>query len=210
MAANISQSANNAAQTEDLAQKVSVDAETSGKIVATAADSMKEIANRITIIEEISRQTNMLALNAAIEAARAGEHGKGFAVVAAEVRKLAERSQKAASEISDLSDDVVTLSELAGERLGDLVPSIKQTAELVQEISVSAQEQDNGANEINTALQQLDSVVQRSAGSSEELVTSAKSLAEQSNSHKQTIDYFVLPDSNEFDSNVHHLSKRSA
>jgi PAS domain S-box-containing protein len=213
MAANISQSANNDAQTEDLAQKVSVDAETSGKIVATAADSMKEIANKITIIEEISRQTNMLALNAAIEAARAGEHGKGFAVVAAEVRKLAERSQKAASEISELSDDVVTLSELAGERLSDLVPSIKQTAELVQEISVSAQEQDNGANEINTALQQLDSVVQRSAGSSEELVTSAKSLAEQSNSQKQMIEYFTLPESelnDEFDSNVHHLNKRSA
>jgi len=218
MAANISQSANNAAQTEELAQKVSVDAETSGKIVATAAESMQEIAGKINIIEEISRQTNMLALNAAIEAARAGEHGKGFAVVAAEVRKLAERSQKAAAEISELTGDVVTLSELAGDRLDDLVPSIKQTAELVQEISVSAREQDIGANEINNALQQLDSVVQRSAGSAEELVTSANILAEKSSSQKQTIDYFVLPDSDSsaadsaavVDYNEHHLSKLSA
>ncbi len=218
MAANISQSANNAAKTEDIAQKVSVDAETSGKIVATAAESMQEIADKISIIEEISRQTNMLALNAAIEAARAGEHGKGFAVVAAEVRKLAERSQKAASEISELTGDVVTLSELAGDRLDDLVPSIKQTAELVQEISVSAREQDTGANEINNALQQLDSVVQQSAGSAEELVTSAKILAEKSSSQKQTIDYFVLPDSDgsadssvsDIDANVHHLNKLSA
>lgn len=215
MAANISQSANNAAQTEEIAQKVSIDAETSGKIVATAAESMQEIAGKINIIEEISRQTNMLALNAAIEAARAGEHGKGFAVVAAEVRKLAERSQTAAAEISELTGDVVTLSELAGDRLDDLVPSIKQTAELVQEISVSAREQDTGANEINNALQQLDSVVQRSAGSAEELVSSAKTLAEKSSSQKQTIDYFVLPGADEapvdnIDSNVHHLNKLSA
>jgi len=215
MAANISQSANNAAKTEELSQKVAIDAETSGKIVATAAESMQEIAGKITIIEEISRQTNMLALNAAIEAARAGEHGKGFAVVAAEVRKLAERSQKAAAEISELTGDVVTLSELAGDRLDDLVPSIQQTAELIQEISVSSREQDTGANEINNALQQLDSVVQRSAGSAEELVKSAKSLAEQSASQKQAIDYFVLPDlvdDSNADSNynVHHLNKRSA
>ncbi len=215
MAANISQSANNAAKTEEIAQKVSVDAETSGKIVATAAESMQEIAGKINIIEEISRQTNMLALNAAIEAARAGEHGKGFAVVAAEVRKLAERSQKAAAEISELTGDVVTLSELAGERLEDLVPSIKQTAELVQEISVSASEQDTGANEINNALQQLDAVVQRSAGSAEELVTSANTLAEKSGSQKQTIDYFTLPGAtsdsdSDADYNVHQLSKLSA
>ncbi len=211
MASNISQSASNAAKTEDIAQKVSIDAETSAKIVATAAESMKEVTEKISIIEEISRQTNMLALNAAIEAARAGEHGKGFAVVAAEVRKLAERSQHAAAEISDLSSDVVTLAELAGDRLDDLVPSIKQTAELVQEISVSAREQDTGANEINNALQQLDSAVQRSAGSAEELVSSANVLAEQSNSQKQTIDYFILPDEeDEPDSNVHQLSQRTA
>ena len=154
---------------------------------------MRDITDKITIIEEISRQTNLLALNAAIEAARAGEHGKGFAVVASEVRKLAERSQKAAAEISELSSDTVTLSELAGERLEDLVPSIKQTADLVLEISHSAREQDTGANEINSALQQLDAVVQRSASSAEELAASARTLAEQSSSQKQTIDYFVLP-----------------
>jgi len=194
MTSNISQSADNASQTEKIAQQASIDAETSGKIVTSAVESMKEIADKIGIIEEISRQTNLLALNAAIEAARAGEHGKGFAVVASEVRKLAERSQKAAAEISELSGDTVTLAELAGDRLEDLVPSITQTAELVQEISVSAREQDTGASEINSALQQLDAVVQRSASSSEELASSARMLADQSSSQKQTIDYFVLPE----------------
>ena len=193
MSSNISQSADNATQTEKIAQQASLDAETSGKIVSSAVSSMRDITDKITIIEEISRQTNLLALNAAIEAARAGEHGKGFAVVASEVRKLAERSQKAAAEISELSSDTVTLSELAGERLEDLVPSIKQTADLVLEISHSAREQDTGANEINSALQQLDAVVQRSASSAEELAASARTLAEQSSSQKQTIDYFVLP-----------------
>jgi len=173
---------------------------------------MQEIASKISIIEEISRQTNMLALNAAIEAARAGEHGKGFAVVASEVRKLAERSQTAAAEISELTDDVVTLSELAGDRLDDLVPSIKKTADLVQEISVAASEQDTGASEINNALQQLDAVVQRSAGSAEDLVSSAKELNEQSSSQKQTVDYFILPEGeaaleeNAFSENIHQLS----
>lgn len=190
MAANISHSADNAAETERIATEASADAEVSGRIVTSAVDSMKQIADRITIIEEISRQTNLLALNAAIEAARAGEYGKGFAVVAAEVRKLAERSQQAASEISELSEDTVTVAELASDRLEDLVPNIQHTAELVQEISQSSREQDTGANEINTALQQLDSVVQRSALSSEKLAESAKVLSEQSISQKQSMQFF--------------------
>jgi len=190
MTATISHSAENAAQTEKIATSVSADAETSGQIVSTAVDSMKQIADKISIIEEISRQTNLLALNAAIEAARAGEHGKGFAVVASEVRKLAERSQKAAAEISELSSDTVTVAELAGDRLSDLVPNIQKTAELIQEISAGARQQDIGANEINTAIQQLDTVVQRSASSSEKLAEAAKVLSEESELQKQSMQFF--------------------
>ena len=128
----------------------------SGKSVLAAVAAMKEIASKISIIEEIARQTNLLALNAAIEAARAGEHGKGFAVVAAEVRKLAERSQKAAGEINQLSGTTVKVSEKAGEMLDKLVPDIQRTAELVQEITAASKEQDTGAEQINKALQQLE------------------------------------------------------
>jgi len=156
MSANIRQSADNAGQTEQIAQKAAADAEQSGKAVSEAVSAMKSIAEKTSIIEEISRQTNLLALNAAIEAARAGEHGKGFAVVAAEVRKLAERSQIAASEIGDLSSSTVTVAEQAGEQLLSLVPNIQKTADLVQEISVASREQDVGADEINKAIQQLD------------------------------------------------------
>ncbi|MFK5893703.1 MAG: methyl-accepting chemotaxis protein, partial [Pseudomonadota bacterium] len=163
MSANIRQSADNAAQTEQIALKAAADAEESGKTVSEAVGAMKDIANKISIIEEISRQTNLLALNAAIEAARAGEHGKGFAVVAAEVRKLAERSQMAASEIGELSGTTVELAEQAGNKLLELVPDIQKTAELVQEISIASREQDTGADEINKAIQQLDSAVQQSA-----------------------------------------------
>ncbi len=190
MTATISHSAENAAQTEKIATSAAADAQTSGQIVSTAVDSMKQIADKISIIEEISRQTNLLALNAAIEAARAGEHGKGFAVVASEVRKLAERSQKAAAEISELSGDTVTVAELAGDRLSDLVPNIQKTAELIQEISAGARQQDIGANEINAAIQQLDTVVQRSASSSEKLAGAAKVLSEESELQKQSMQFF--------------------
>ncbi len=190
MTATISHSAENATQTEKIATEAAMDAQTSGQIVSTAVDSMKQIADKISIIEEISRQTNLLALNAAIEAARAGEHGKGFAVVASEVRKLAERSQKAAAEISELSSDTVTVAELAGDRLSDLVPNIKKTAELIQEISAGARQQDIGANEINAAIQQLDTVVQRSASSSEKLAGAARVLSEESELQKQSMQFF--------------------
>ncbi|MBI5886086.1 MAG: MCP four helix bundle domain-containing protein, partial [Deltaproteobacteria bacterium] len=161
MAANIRQNSDNAQQTEKIALKSAQDAKDSGKAVSETVIAMKEIAGRISIIEEIARQTNLLALNAAIEAARAGEHGKGFAVVASEVRKLAERSQTAAGEISKLSSTSVQIAEQAGEMLTRLVPDIQKTAELVQEISAASNEQNSGAEQINKALQQLDQVIQQ-------------------------------------------------
>ena len=192
MSANIRQSADNASQTEQIAQKAANDAEESGKSVNEAVGAMKAIAEKISIIEEIARQTNLLALNAAIEAARAGEHGKGFAVVAAEVRKLAERSQKAAGEIGDLSGSTVVIAEQAGEKLLKLVPDIQKTAELVQEISVASREQDIGSEEINRAIQQLDQTVQQTAASAEELAASAGELTGQAEEQREIMSFFVL------------------
>jgi len=192
MSANIRQSADNASQTEQIAQKAATDAEESGQAVNEAVGAMKDIAEKISIIEEIARQTNLLALNAAIEAARAGEHGKGFAVVAAEVRKLAERSQKAAGEIGDLSGTTVTVAEQAGDKLLKLVPDIQKTAELVQEISVASREQDTGAEEINKAIQQLDQVVQQSAASAEELASSAQELSNLVDDQREAMSFFSL------------------
>jgi len=194
MSANIRQSADNAGQTEQIAQKAAADAKESGQSVTEAVVAMKAIAEKISIIEEIARQTNLLALNAAIEAARAGEHGKGFAVVAAEVRKLAERSQKAAGEIGDLSGSTVIIAEQAGEKLLQLVPDIQKTAELVQEISVASREQDVGSEEINKAIQQLDQTVQRSAASAEELAASSSQLTIQAEGQRKTMSFFVLAD----------------
>lgn len=192
MSANIRQSADNASQTESIAEQAAKDAEESGQTVLQAVDAMKSIAEKISIIEEIARQTNLLALNAAIEAARAGEHGKGFAVVASEVRKLAERSQQAAGEIGELSSRTVDVAEQAGEKLSHLVPDIQKTAELVQEISVAAREQDTGSDEINRGLQQLDSVVQQAAASAEELAASAQELSGLVEQQREAVSFFTL------------------
>ena len=178
MNATIKQNADNAGQTEKIALKSATDAQESGKAVVEAMAAMKDIAAKITIIEEIARQTNLLALNAAIEAARAGEHGKGFAVVASEVRKLAERSQAAAAEISKLSGSSVQVAERAGAMLSKLVPDIQKTSELVQEISAASKEQTSGADQINAAIQQLNQVVQQNAGAAEELSSQAEQLAD--------------------------------
>jgi methyl-accepting chemotaxis protein len=190
MVSNIKQNADNAQQTDKIANKSAKDAQESGKSVLEAVNAMKEIANKISIIEEIARQTNLLALNAAIEAARAGEHGKGFAVVAAEVRKLAERSQKAAGEINQLSSTTLKVSEKSGEMLDRLVPDIQRTAELVQEISAASKEQDTGAEQINKALQQLEQVIQQNASAAEEMASTTEELTGQSEQLVSALSFF--------------------
>ncbi len=187
---SITQNSENAQQTEKTALQSAENAKEGGQAVAETVAAMKDIASKISIIEEIARQTNLLALNAAIEAARAGEHGKGFAVVASEVRKLAERSQKAAGEISELSVRSVGVADRARELLLRMVPEIRKTADLVQEISAASREQDAGAKQVNGAIQQLDQVVQQNAASSEELAATAQSLAKHAEELQHTIGFF--------------------
>jgi len=190
MSANIRQNADNAKETEKIAQKAAEDAQISGKSVSEAVEAMKQIANRISIIEEIARSTNMLSLNASIEAARAGEQGKGFAVVAAEVGKLAARSKQAAEEIGKLSSSTVVTAEEAGEMLKRLVPDIQRTAELVQEISAASAEQNSGAEQINKAVVQLDTVIQQNASAAEELASMAEKLSGQAQEVTDAVGYF--------------------
>ena len=192
MSSSIKQNADNSAQTEKIANKSASDAREGGKAVNETVSAMKEIATKISIIEEIARQTNLLALNAAIEAARAGEHGKGFAVVASEVRKLAERSQTAAGEISELSGRSVQVAESAGQMLTAILPDIQRTAELVQEISASSKEQDAGADQVNRAIQQLDQVIQQNASAAEEMASTTEELAGQAEQLKSTIAFFTI------------------
>ena len=201
MAANIKQNADNAAQTEKIARQSSRDAEASGEAVGRAVGAMRTIAEKISIVQEIARQTDLLALNAAVEAARAGEHGKGFAVVASEVRKLAERSQAAAAEISTLSGQTVAVATEAGDMLNRLVPDIRKTAELVAEISAACREQDIGASQINEAIQQLDKVTQQNAGASEEMSATSEELAAQAEELQASISFFRV------DSHTRHAAR---
>jgi methyl-accepting chemotaxis protein len=192
MASNVKQNADNANQTEKIAAQSAKDAEASGAAVGRAVDAMQTIAKKITIVQEIARQTDLLALNAAVEAARAGEHGKGFAVVASEVRKLAERSQAAAAEIGTLSADTVKVAQEAGAMLSKLVPDIKKTAELVEEITAACREQDVGSSQINQAIQQLDKVGQQNASASEQVSSTSEELASQAEQLQSTIAYFRI------------------
>jgi methyl-accepting chemotaxis protein len=163
---------------------------------------MKQIAAKISVIEDIAYQTNLLALNAAIEAARAGEQGRGFAVVAVEVRKLAERSQLAAKEISDLASNSVSVAERSGQLLADLVPAIRRTAELVQEVTAASTEQSSGVTQINRAMSQVDSVTQRNASSAEELSSTAEELAAQSEQLQQLMTFFRVAEQKAIDRNT--------
>ncbi|WP_430424677.1 methyl-accepting chemotaxis protein [Phenylobacterium sp.] len=190
MAANIKQTADNAAQTEQIARQSAKDAEASGEAVTRAVTAMQTIAEKIIIVQEIARQTDLLALNAAVEAARAGEHGKGFAVVASEVRKLAERSQTAATEIGAVSSDTVKAAQSAGEMLTRLVPDIRRTSELVTEISAACREQDIGAAQINEAIQQLDKVTQINSSASEQMSSTSEELAAQAEELQASISFF--------------------
>ena len=195
ISANIQQNTDNAQQTEKVSDEANSSITGVAENTQKSIEATKEIATKITVINDIAFQTNLLALNAAVEAARAGEHGKGFAVVAAEVRKLAENSKKAAEEIVGLSQTGLKIAEEAGVVMVDTLPKIENTSKLVQEISAASIEQNNGAGQVNSAIQQLNNITQQNASSSEQLATSAEELASQAEQMKQTISFFNL-DSN--------------
>jgi methyl-accepting chemotaxis protein len=190
MSASINQNATNGKQTEQMAVKGARDAADGGRAVAETIRAMRAIAEKISIIEEIAYQTNLLALNAAIEAARAGEHGRGFAVVATEVRKLAEKSQSAAKDIGSLASSSVSLAERSGEVLGELVPSIRKTADLVQEVAAASAEQALGVTQVNKAMARVDEVTQRNASAAEELASTAEEMAAQAEGLEQLVAFF--------------------
>lgn len=192
MSSSINQNAENAKVTDGIATNSAQQADQGGSAVKETVEAMKKIADKIVLIEDIAYKTNLLALNAAIEAARAGEHGKGFAVVADEVRKLAERSQSSAQEISELSGNSVKIAERAGKLLEEIVPNIRKTADLVQEITEASKEQASGVSQVNTAVIQLDKVAQSVASSSEELASTAEEMTTHAMQLQETVSFFKL------------------
>jgi methyl-accepting chemotaxis protein-1 (serine sensor receptor) len=192
MTASIAQNTENAKVTDGMASKAAQEATEGGEAVKATVAAMKQIAKKIGIIDDIAYQTNLLALNAAIEAARAGEHGKGFAVVAAEVRKLAERSQVAAQEIGEVATNSVELAEKAGKLLDQMVPNIKKTSDLVQEITAASEEQSSGLGQINVAVGQLSQTTQQNASSSEELAATSEQMSDQAEQLQQMMSFFKL------------------
>ncbi|HET9553452.1 MAG TPA: methyl-accepting chemotaxis protein [Anaeromyxobacteraceae bacterium] len=194
MSASITQNAEGSRRTEALAREGAQSAEASGLAVTETVEAMRSIVERTGIVEEIAYQTNLLALNAAIEAARAGEHGRGFAVVAAEVRKLAERAQAAAREIADLAGSSVQVAERSGTLLTGLVPVIRRTADLVQEVAAASAEQSAGVVQVTRAMGTVDQVTQRNASAAEELSSTAEELSSQAEALQQLTAFFTVAD----------------
>lgn len=194
MAATINQNADNAKETERIAQKAESGIMQGQKSTQQTLETMKKIADKIMVINDIAEKTDLLAVNAAIEAARAGEYGKGFAVVANEIRQLAENSQKAAEDINSMTGVSVKVAEKAEKVFNDIVPDVKRTSKLVQEISAASQEQESGAGQINQSMQQLSTTVQENTTTAEELASSAESLQTQSEATRKQIAFFKLKD----------------
>ena len=208
---SIQQNTENAKQTENMSLTAQKSIEEVYDQSKKAVDANKVISDKIQIINDIAFQTNILALNAAVEAARAGEHGKGFAVVASEVRKLAERSKVAADQIVGLAQQSHQMTESAGSKMQDTLPEVKNTANLVQEISASSLEQNNGANQVNTSIQQMNTVTQQNAAASEELATSSEELMEQAQQLKDMIAFFKINGTTDFSGNagLNSMNQRS-
>jgi methyl-accepting chemotaxis protein len=190
MTRHIMNTAGNSAKTREIAVKNAAHAEHTGKSLVEGLSVLREIADKIQVIEEIARQTNLLALNAAIEAARAGEHGKGFAVVASEVRKLAEKSGRAAQEIIQISEASVEVADTAGNQLAEMIPEIQRTAELIEEIAEASAIQDENARQINQAIMELGNVVHQNASAAEEISGTAQGLTDKSKELTDATDFF--------------------